>query len=267
MQLQSPVGSFLCLLPDVREKQAGAADGVLKQMTEQGWLVFTGAGWALSVEGMRWVKPRVALAKPVSVLQLRMLDSRAEWTRFECMQFLLDQGWVALLFPAKAKRGRPLTLQLAMPEEDVDLAPEDGSRLGCTWYFKASAPMVSRDYLQAMVAVQEHRQDLLALGLEHVRHDAPVKYFQCLIRLSLGLDTLENLKALEPTAKRKRVTAFDSQFEALEPVPDQPCVALQDSAAAAAVEHEASSPDGVASQHEVEEPPGGPGGGALDSRR
>ena len=212
----------------------------------------------VQVEGM---KPRVALAKPVSVLQLRMLDSRAEWTRFECMQFLLDQGWVALLFPAKAKRGRPLTLQLAMPEEDVDLAPEDGSRLGCTWYFKASAPMVSRDYLQAMVAVQEHRQDLLALGLEHVRHDAPVKYFQCLIRLSLGLDTLENLKALEPTAKRKRVTAFDSQFEALEPVPDQPCVALQDSAAAAAVEHEASSPDGVASQHEV----GGPsGGGALD---
>ena len=215
------------LKPAFRRSRIKSADSslqILQQMKDRGWAEQDGSaeGWCLTAEALRWVSTRVALTNPVSVLQPRLLDDRCQWTRYEIMAFLRDAGWVALLMPTHKKR-KGLEMQIRLPDSPAEeaSASEDGSRPGKTWYFKTKLPVVSRHYLQAMLAIQENRDALMALGLQRIFHLASVKYFQCLVQVASGEASLQALTDLEPKAT-SRAVARDRLFLASEPGPSQP---------------------------------------------
>ena len=183
-----------------KRKTAKSADThreLLQRLADSGWVQSQGqgvgsVGWSLTEAGYAFVRPCIGLTQPVSVLRPRLLDDRSAWTRFEIMLHLREKGWLALPLP---KRVKDLKLPLVLPETG---GAEIGSRPGQTWYYGPKTPQVSKVYLQAMLAIEEHRQVLLDAGLEAVCHVASAAYFKCLLRIVSGEASLAELCDLGP---------------------------------------------------------------------
>ncbi|CAE7281754.1 unnamed protein product, partial [Symbiodinium microadriaticum] len=213
--------AFMCpSLPSGRRKSrktAGDAQTkLLHEMATRGWVQCRNQGWLFTEAGYMCVNACVGLRNPVSVLEPRRLHDRSSWTRFEIMHFLRARGWVALPLPKK-KKG--LELCLALSDGDGhDAAPDTddvGPQAGRTWYFSCKPPLVSKHYLQAMLAVQEHRQALISKGLKSVSHVAPVAYYKCLVDVALGTASVAQLADMLPSDKPARSKAL--RFEMEEP--------------------------------------------------
>ena len=216
-----PGKSLVCSAPVAKRKRGKTEDPqvkLLQKLAEFRWvqahvkLGFQPQGFLFTDAGYRYVRPCVGLTKPVSVLRLRHLEDRSAWTRFEVMLYLRDKGWVALPM-AKRKKGLKLQLRLSESSKDKAAAPssaEDvGSRPGQTWLFGPKPPQVSKAYLQAMLAIEDHREFLLSAGAETVCHVASAEYFKCLCKMVSGSASLAELCALEP-GRTKAVDAADA---------------------------------------------------------
>ena len=182
---------------------------LLNSMMQEGFLASTGhtdrglKGWQLTKDATKFVETRTGLADPVSVLSSRALEDRSRWARYECMLFLNAAGWSALPTPAKNKP----KLSVALPED----GGEGETRACRTWYYRSfrSRTLAPTAYLQAMVAVEEHRAQLLELGVDKLPHDATCAAYVCLAQVLAGKAEVETLlQMLAPASKRKALKQF-----------------------------------------------------------